>query len=67
MFLQSLFASMKERRHGSARRHLQRTGSELPKRWQELLDVAQQKQIEAGTRPAPDAAESHHLQDKTGT
>jgi hypothetical protein len=67
MFLQSLFTSMKARRHRSARRRLQKTGPQLPQRWQELLDVAQQKQIEADTRPAPEATESHHLQDKTGT
>ena len=67
MFLQNLFASMKARRHRSARRHLQKTGPQLPKRWQELLDVAQQKQIEIDTRPTPEALESHHLHDKTGT
>jgi len=66
MFLQNLFASMKARRHRSARRRLQKTGPQLPQRWQELLDVAQQKQIEADTRPAPES-ESQHLQDKTGT
>jgi len=67
MFLQNLFASMKTRRHRSARGRLQKTGPQLPQRWQELLDVAQQKQIEADTRPAPAATESQHLQDKTGT
>lgn len=67
MFLQNLFASMKAHRHRSARRHLQKTGPKLPKRWQELLDVAQQKQIEADTRSTPEPPESHHLREKTGT
>jgi hypothetical protein len=67
MFLQNLFASMKARRHRSARRRLQKPGPQLPKRWQDLLDVAQQKQIETHTRPAPELQESHHLHDKTGT
>ena len=67
MFLQNLFASMKARRQRSAWRCLEKTGSQLPKRWQELLDVAQQRQIEADPRPTPEATESHHLQDKTGT
>ena len=67
MFLQNLFASMKTRRQRSARRRLQKVGPQLPQRWQELLDVAQQKQIEADTRPTQEATDSHHLQDKTGT
>jgi|GEM_PF-5369446 len=67
MFLQNLFASMKARRYRSARPHPEKTVSQLPKRWQELLEVAQQKQIEADPRPTPEVTESHHLQHRTGT
>jgi hypothetical protein len=67
MFLQNLLAAIRARRRRSAQRHLQKTGPKLPKRWQELLDVANQKQIEPFTRAAAGATEARRLHDKTGT
>ena len=46
MVLQKLFAWIRVRRHGSAQQHIEEKGAPLPKRWQELLDVANAKQVE---------------------
>jgi hypothetical protein len=66
MFLQKLFASIRVRRRGSAQQHIKERGSQLPKRWQELLAVAKPKQVET-PRPVVRATEANRLHDKTGT
>lgn len=47
MFLQNLFVSIATRRRRLVPKNLEKTGAQLPKRWQELLDVAHQKPIKA--------------------
>jgi hypothetical protein len=67
MFLQKLFASLRVLRRRSWQQPLRETGHELPKRWQELLDVAKQKPFESHTRVVAEAAEARPLHKKTGT
>lgn len=45
MFLQNLFVSIATWRRRLVPKNLDKTGAQLPKRWQDLLDVAPQKQI----------------------
>jgi hypothetical protein len=66
MLLQKLFAWIRVRRCGSAQQHIEEKGAPLPKCWQELLDVANPKQVET-PRPVVRATETTRLQDKTGT
>ena len=66
MFLRKLFGWIRVRRRGSAPQHIEEKGAPLPKRWQELLDVANPKQVET-TKPVVRATETTHLHDKTGT
>jgi len=67
MFLQKLFASIKVRRRRSAEQPIEEKAPKLPRRWQELLDVAKPKQVETLPRPAVGATEATRLHDKTGT
>ena len=66
MLLQKLFAWIRVRRCGSAQQHIEEKGAPLPKRWQELLDVANPKQVET-PKPVVRATETTRLHDKTGT
>lgn len=66
MFLQKLFAWIRLRRRGSDQQHIEEKGAPLPKRWQELLDVANPKQVET-PKPVVRATETTRLHDKTGT
>jgi hypothetical protein len=66
MFLQKLFAWIRVRRRGSAQQPIEEKGAPLPKRWQELLDVANPKQVET-PKPVVRATETTRLHDKTGT
>jgi len=63
MLLQNLFASIRIRRSRSAQPFV-KTGTKLPKRWQELLDVARQKEVE--TAPL-DGTEDRRVHPETGT
>jgi hypothetical protein len=66
MFLQKLFAWIRVRRRGSAQQHIEEKGAPLPKCWQELLEVANSKQVET-PKPVVRATETTRVQDKTGT
>lgn len=67
MFLQNLFASIAIRRRRSAQQNLEKTGAQLPKRWQELLDVARQKQIKTHPRSGSEVSEPSELREKNKT
>ena len=68
MFLQKLFAWIRVRRRGSAQQHIEEEemGAPLPKCWQELLDVANPKQVET-PKPVARATETTRLHVRTGT
>ena len=63
MFLQNLFASIAIRRRRLAHQNLEKTGAQLPKRWQELLDVARQKQIKEDPGSGIAASEPNELRE----
>jgi hypothetical protein len=65
MLLQNLFASITTRRRRSVQ-PFEKKGTKLPKHWQELLDVAGQKQVETYTDPEVKSTEDRRLHDKTG-
>ena len=66
MLLPNLFASITTRRRRSAQ-PFEKKATKLPRRWQELLDVARQKQVETCTRPPAEATEDRRNHHKTGT
>lgn len=64
MFLQKLFASIRVRRRRSAEQHIEEKGAQIPRRWQELLDVAKPKPVETLPRLVVEATEATCLHDK---
>ena len=60
MFLQKLLAWIR------AQQHIEEKGAPLPKSWQELLDVANAKQVET-PKPVVRATETTRLHVRTGT
>jgi hypothetical protein len=67
MFLQGLFASIRERRHRATREQTEK-GAQILRRLQELSDVKNPKPLETPYSKAPSENDpSHAFHEKTGT